>query len=84
MMKNLTLRWVFMYELLPQDLRTALSDINLWLSGAPPVGADPSLRAAPAAVYEHIDRTFSLHQTSEAHEYLESGMATGNVLIDVQ
>lgn len=84
MMKNLTLRWVFMYELLPQDLRAALSDINLWLSGVPPVGADPSLRAAPAAVYEHIDRTFSLHQTSEAHEYLESGMATGNVLIDVQ
>lgn len=84
MMKNLTLRWVFMYELLPLDLRAALSDINLWLSGKSPDTATPPPMTKPAIVYEHIDRIFSLTQTGEAHQYLGSGIATGNVLIDVQ
>jgi NADPH2:quinone reductase len=75
MMKNQTLRWVFMYELLPGDLQAALSDICLWLTG---VGPDTSVLDLP---HPHIDRTFSLDETALAHEYLESGKAAGNVII---
>lgn len=75
MMKNQTLRWVFMYELLPADLTAALSDICLWLSGT---GTD-SVALVPA--YALIDRTFALEETALAHEYLESGAAAGNIVI---
>ena len=75
MMKNQTLRWVFMYELLPADLQAALSDIFLWLAGgeANKPGLEPP--------YANIDKSFSLDDTALAHEYLESGAATGNVVI---
>jgi NADPH:quinone reductase-like Zn-dependent oxidoreductase len=76
MMKNQTLRWVFMYELQPDALRAALTDICLWLNGA---GA----RGPSRPVVEHIDRVFDLDQTAQAHEYLESGQASGNVVIRV-
>ena len=75
MMKNQTLRWVFMYELLPADLTAALSDICLWLSG---VGAESTVLNPPV---DHIDRIFPLQDTALAHEYLESGAASGNVVI---
>lgn len=76
MMKNQTLRWVFMYELLPSDLKRALADICLWLQGV-------SLASSRQAVIEHVDRIFPIDETADAHEYLESGRATGNVVIDV-
>ena len=76
MMKNQTLRWVFMYELQPDALRAALSDICLWLNGA---GA----RGATRPIAEHIDRIYPLAQTALAHEHLDSGQASGNVVIQV-
>jgi NADPH:quinone reductase len=75
MMKNQTLRWVFMYELLPADLQAALSDIFLWLGGS--TADRPGLEPP----YANIDKSFSLDETALAHEYLESGAATGNVVI---
>jgi NADPH2:quinone reductase len=78
MVKNQTLRWVFMYELMPQDLQSALSDIHQWLCCSP----GPTAESRP--VYEHVDRIFALEETYLAHEYLESGKAVGNVIIDVR
>ncbi|MDI9330412.1 MAG: NADPH:quinone reductase [Alphaproteobacteria bacterium] len=76
MMKNQTLRWVFMYELQPDALLSALSDICLWLSGA---GA----RGTPRPIVEHVDRVFALEETAQAHDYLDSGQAGANVVIRV-
>jgi NADPH2:quinone reductase len=76
MMKNQTLRWVFMYELQPDHMRAALDDIGSWLKGTGQQGA-----ARPIA--EHVDRVFDLADTAKAHEYLESGQASGNVVIRI-
>ena len=76
MMKNQTLRWVFMYELQPDSMRDALRDIGLWLRGEG--GSGPH-----RPVVEHVDRVFDLAQTAQAHEHLESGQAGGNVVIRV-
>lgn len=75
MMKNQTLRWVFMYELLAADMQEGLSDIFLWLDGKK--GHSHGL----CTPYANIDRIFSLDETAKAHEYLESGLAIGNVVI---
>ena len=76
MMKNQTLRWVFMYELQPESLRSALTDICLWLNGA---GA----RGPSRPVVEHLGRIFDIEQTAAAHDYLDSGQAQANVVIRV-
>lgn len=76
MVKNQTLRWVFMYELQPTDMKRALADICLWLNGT-------GLGLRRETVIEHIDRVFPIEETASAHEYLESGQAFGNVLIRV-
>ena len=76
MMKNQALRWVFMYELPPDALRQALSDICLWLNGA---GA----RGPARPVVEHVGDVFDLAQTAQAHDHLDAGRASANVVIRV-
>ena len=69
MMKNALLRWVFMYKIPDDAVTQAFEDITSWL------GAVPS---------EHlVGKEFSLADTAAAHEYLESGQATGTVVIAV-
>jgi NADPH2:quinone reductase len=69
MMKNAQLRWVFMYKIPDAAFTQACTDIASWL------GAGPS---------EHlVSRIFSLDETAAAHEFLESGKATGTVVIAV-
>lgn len=69
MMKNALLRWVFMYKIPDAAVTQAFDDITAWL------GAGPS---------EHmVGKVFSLEDTAAAHEYLESGRATGTVVVAV-
>lgn len=69
MRKNAVLRWVFMYQLPDSAFRRALRDITRWLGGG--------------HVYHSVAKVFPLSKTADAHVYLQSGQANGNVLIDV-
>jgi len=69
MMRNANLRWVFMYELPDAAFRQALGDISAWLSRGKP--------------YHAVARVFPLAQTADAHAYLQSGKANGNVIVAV-
>jgi NADPH2:quinone reductase len=69
MMKNAQLRWVFMYKIPDSAFAQACADIASWLAAGPS---------------EHlVSKTFPLDETAAAHEFLESGAATGTVVIAV-
>lgn len=70
MRKNQVLRWVFMYELTDEGFKQARKDITAWLSKG-------------RKLYHPVAKVFPLAKTGDAHAYLESGKATGNVIIDV-
>lgn len=69
MQRNANLRWVFMYEIPDAAFRQATRDIGAWLSKGKP--------------YHPVAKLFPLSQTAEAHAYLQSGKATGNVIVAV-
>jgi NADPH2:quinone reductase len=69
MQKNAVLRWVYMYEISDAAFAQARDDITAWLSAGP--------------AQHLIARTFPLAEAAAAHEYLESGQATGTALVAV-
>ena len=69
MMKNAILRWVFMYEIPDKAFRHAIRDIENWLDSD--------------FVYHSVDKIFPLSEIANAHLYLQSGKASGNVIISV-
>ncbi len=67
MMKNALLRWVFMYKIPDAAFAQARDDITKWLASGPS---------------QHpVAETFALEATAVAHEFLESGAATGTVIV---
>jgi NADPH:quinone reductase-like Zn-dependent oxidoreductase len=69
MQKNAVLRWVYMYKISDAAFAKARDDITAWLAAGP--------------THHPIAETFALADIAAAHEYLESGRATGTVLIAV-
>ena len=67
MQKNSVLRWVFMYKIPNKDFLLACKDLNDWLTSS--------------ATQHLVARVFPLDETATAHEFLESGQATGNIII---
>ncbi len=65
--KNALLRWVFMYLIPDTAVAKAHADITEWLAAGP--------------AQHLVAREFPLAETAAAHEFLESGAATGTVLI---
>ena len=67
MTKNALLRWVYMYKIPDDAVAQAHNDITTWLAARPS---------------QHlVAKEFSLEDTAAAHEYLESGQATGTVVV---
>jgi NADPH2:quinone reductase len=66
--KNALLRWVFMYIIPDEAAVRAHADISEWLAAGP--------------TQHQVARTFPLAETAAAQEFLESGAATGSVVID--
>ena len=67
MQKNAVLRWVYMYKISAAAFAQARDDITAWLTSGP--------------TYHPVAKVFPLAETAAAHELLESGGATGTVLI---
>ena len=69
MMKNALLRWVFMYKIPDDAFAQARDDITHWLAAGPS---------------QHpVAKIFPLHETAAAHAFLESGAATGTVVVAI-
>ena len=69
MQRNANLRWVFMYEIPDAAFRQAIRDISAWLGKGKP--------------HHPVAKIFPLSKTADAHAYLQSGKANGNVIIAV-
>jgi NADPH:quinone reductase len=69
MLKNAVLRWVYMYEIPDAAFAQARDDIAAWLASGP--------------TQHLVARSFPLAGTAAAHDYLESGQASGTVIIAV-
>jgi NADPH2:quinone reductase len=69
MQKNAVLRWVYMYKISAAAFRQARQDIAAWLASGPS--------------HHPIAQVFPLGEIAKAHELLESGKATGTVLVAV-
>lgn len=69
MQKNAVLRWVYMYKIPDSAFAQACEDITGWLAAGP--------------AHHPVARIFPLAETAAAHDYLESGQATGTVVISV-
>jgi len=69
MMRNANLRWVFMYEIPDAAFRQATRDITSWLG--------------KSKLHHPVARTFPLSRTADAHAYLQSGKANGNVIVEI-
>jgi len=69
MQRNANLRWIFMYEIPDAAFRQATRDITAWLSRGKP--------------HHPVAKVFPLSRTADAHAYLQSGKANGNVIVAV-
>ncbi len=69
MMRNANLRWIYMYEIPDAAYRQATRDITAWLSRGKP--------------HHPVAKVFPLSRTADAHAYLQSGKANGNVIVTV-
>ena len=69
MQKNCMLRWVFMYKIPEDDFANACNDLNNWLK--------------KSSTHHMVSKIFPLEEIAEAHKFLESGEATGNVIISI-
>jgi NADPH2:quinone reductase len=69
MQRNANLRWIYMYEIPDAAYRQATRDITAWLSRGKP--------------HHPVAKVFPLSRTADAHAYLQSGKANGNVIVAV-
>ena len=69
MRRNALLRWIYMYEIPDAAFAQARDDIAAWLAAGP--------------TQHTVARIFPLAETAAAHDYLESGQASGTVIIAV-
>lgn len=69
MQRNANLRWIYMYEIPDAAFCQATRDIGAWLSRGKP--------------YHPVAKVFPLTRTADAHAYLQSGKANGNVIVAV-
>ena len=69
MLKNCVLRWVFMYKIPEDDFANACHDLNDWLKNS--------------STHHMVSKIFPLEKIAEAHKFLESGKATGNVIVSI-
>ncbi len=67
MQKNAVLRWIYMYKISDAAFARARDDIIAWLAAGPS--------------HHPIAKIFPLAETAAAHAFLESGGATGTVII---
>ena len=69
MLKNCVLRWVFMYKIPENDFVNACNDLNNWLK--------------ESSTHHMVSKIFPLEEIAEAHKFLESGQATGTVMVSI-
>jgi len=69
MQKNSVLRWVYMYKIPENDFVNACIDLNNWLN--------------ESSTHHMVSKIFPLEEIAEAHKFLESGQATGTVMVSI-